>query len=273
MQGGSLFVNRNMNMTWSNSGAIDSHFVQEGGSVRVGDGRNEGLFMCIKSSGQVAKYDLLGGEFRARIVSLCEGGTDGSAFFNQSSGTAVIDQQLRLGKSAGTSGQAVYNLDGGELTITEAVDPFLFTQPGGVVYFDFDGGVLNLKGEWEFGSFISIENSDFRVHRKPATEGDLSFEPILIEEEAYTRIAISGGNTSEITAFGYDKNQDEIILTWTSRPGQVFGVYWSSDLETFTMIPGEVSAEEGAMESTFGPFPNPLPGASPMFFRVGEPEK
>lgn len=39
------------------------------------------------------------------------------------------------------------------------------------------------------------------------------------------------------------------------------------------MIPGEVSAEEGAMETTFGPFPNSLPGASPMFFRVGEPEE
>ena len=60
-----LFRRNAVRTTWSNSGAIDSRFLQTGGSVRIGDGANEGLWMCIKNSGQVATYDLQGGDFRA----------------------------------------------------------------------------------------------------------------------------------------------------------------------------------------------------------------
>lgn len=191
VSGGSLFVNRNLNMAWSSSGAIDARFVQTGGSVRIGDAANEGLWMSLKSSGQGAYYDLQGGDFEARIVAMGAGGANSNTVFTQSAGTtAVINEQLRMGQYAGTTGSSIYHLDGGTLTIEAALNPFLFTQPGAPVYFDFDGGALNLKGTWDFNTLTGIANSDFRVAGVAATAGDLAFDPVTIGSDAYTQITV-----------------------------------------------------------------------------------
>lgn len=187
--GGRLFVNRNMNMTWSNSGSIDSRFVQAGGFVRIGDGGADGLSMCIKNNGQKAYYDFEAGEFAARNVRLCQGGNNSTAVFTQNAGTiATINSQLQMGATAGTSGGAIYRLDGGQLTIQASVDPLVFTQPGAPVYFEFAGGALNLRGTWEFAVLTAIPNSDFRALGEAGTADNLVFTPVTIDTVAYTQI-------------------------------------------------------------------------------------
>jgi hypothetical protein len=242
--GGRLFVNRNLNMTWSNSGAIDSRFQQTGGSTRFGDGPADAVYMCIKNGGQVATYDLEGGEFEAANIVMTSGGANQTAIFNQGAGTtAVVNFKIELGKTAGTSGGAVYNLDGGTLTVEREVDPFIFHQPGAPVYFDFDGGALNLKGTWDFASLAAIPNSDFRVSGVAVTEGDLVFTPITIDVDDYTQVTIADSDPviTSITALG--GGGWELTLEGASDTGYEFrsstGLSFDPGILVENLMPGD----------------------------------
>jgi len=77
----------------------------------------------------------------------------------------------------------------------------------------------------------------------------------------------------EISEVSYFKNADEISLTWKSNPGEIYGLYWSEDLVNF--VPGinpAVPASEGGVLTSYGPFPNPKPGADELYFRIGPPD-
>lgn len=268
--GGSLFVNRNLNMTWSNSSQIDSRFVQAGGSVRIGDGNGEGVWMCLKNQNQIAHYDLEGGDFEARNVSLCQGGANSSAYFTQGAGTtAVINQQLILGRTAGTTGEAIYHLNGGELTIESALDPILFFQPGAPVYFDFAGGALNLPGTWDFAALTAIPDADFRVFGIAATAANLNFDSVIVDTVEYTRITAEVTIPIVVKQLMYDRNSDAVTLSWTSQPGKSYEILWSTDLTNY-LSSGVVSAHPSDSETLAGPFANPAPGAKRVYFRLGE---
>lgn len=185
MSGGVLDLS-NLIMSWNNTSSIDSRFVQLAGSVNISGNLN----MSIKSSTQIARYDLLGGDLEASRINMGVGSANSTNVITQSAGTtALIKNMLIMGARAGTTGRAVYNLDGGKLTIENATDPFVFTQPGGPVYFDFDGGVVNLQGTWNFASLTTISNSDFRVQGKAATASTLTFKAVTIGGVGFTRIS------------------------------------------------------------------------------------
>jgi hypothetical protein len=277
MTGGSLFVNRNLNMTWSNSNSIDSRFQQTGGSVRIGNGANEGLRMGIKSSNQHAFYDLEGGEFEASQVHLGEGGANATTIFTQGpETTAVINRFLELGEKAGADGQAIYHLNGGELTIQADTDPFIFFQPGAPVYFNFNGGALNLKSTWDFSRLTGIENSDFRVAGVKDTAGDLQFTPIEIEGEAYTQItAIDASFANSLRVTEISHSGSLVTLTWVSKPSSTYVVRLSLDLTNWDAdLDDRITGDAG--ETTTKTFDLELEGpvgiadASEVFFRVEE---
>ncbi len=77
----------------------------------------------------------------------------------------------------------------------------------------------------------------------------------------------------EIADIAFNEDLDQITLTWKSNPGEVYGLYWSEDLLDF--VPGispAVPANPDGIRTTFGPFPNPRPGAENLFFAVGPPD-
>lgn len=81
--------------------------------------------------------------------------------------------------------------------------------------------------------------------------------------------AALGFGSLEITDVIYNKVNDTISLTFASRSGRNYKINWSGDLADFI---GEVSSNvpSGGAVTTFGPFANPSPGASRLFFRVSE---
>ena len=187
ISGGSLTVYDGVNITWNNSDAIASKFLQTGGTVTMNR-----ISMAAKSSTQRAFYELRDGDFTVGSFLLGNGSANSVTDFTQGGGTATTSY-LRLGKHAGTTGSSIVNLDGGTLTIKEVVDPIRFTQPGAPVYFNFNGGTLNLKDDstpWNFTSLTAIENADFRVEGVPVVEGDLKFTSITIDEGPYTQIKV-----------------------------------------------------------------------------------
>jgi hypothetical protein len=77
----------------------------------------------------------------------------------------------------------------------------------------------------------------------------------------------------EFTEIDFDQVQDEITLTWKSNVGEVYGLYWSEDLQNFEAnIDPEVPAASEGIRTTVGPFANPAPGASRLFFRLSDPD-
>lgn len=77
----------------------------------------------------------------------------------------------------------------------------------------------------------------------------------------------------EIANVSHNQTTDQITLTWKSNPGDTYGIYWSEDLINF--VPGinpAVSAHAEESVTTFGPFPNPKPNATRLFFRIGPPD-
>lgn len=65
----------------------------------------------------------------------------------------------------------------------------------------------------------------------------------------------------------YDKETDRFTLTWTSTAGATYSLNYSSDLRAFTN-PVNSSIPSGGATTTFGPFANPVPGGSPIFFKA-----
>ena len=77
----------------------------------------------------------------------------------------------------------------------------------------------------------------------------------------------------EITELIYDRDADEITVSWKSNPDEFYGLYWSEDLERFEAnIDPAIPAAAEDIVTTFGPFPSPVPDASKLFFRVGPPD-
>lgn len=189
---GGSFTSGNVLLAWNNTGSVQGWFVQNGGTVTM----TSQLQMALKSSTQRALYDLNGGIFSVPALRVGAGSQRYDAVFNQTGGAATVSSYIALGvgmtNATNPSAQAIYKLHGGELTITSSSEQLRFTQTLGVpVYFDFGGsGTLNLRGTWDFTSLTTIMNSDFRVAGVAAQSSDLSFTPITIGDNGYTKIQI-----------------------------------------------------------------------------------
>lgn len=76
-----------------------------------------------------------------------------------------------------------------------------------------------------------------------------------------------------ITGIARDPVTGGITLTWRSKPGEVYGLQWSSNLQIF--YPGvsqAIPAQASGNLTTFGPFPSPVPDVERLFLRVGPPD-
>ena len=188
ISGGTLAVQRSLNMSWNNAHNVTSTMLQTSGTVSFGDDIN----MALARDGQSATYDLQGGTLTARGINMGNGGNTYTTLFDQTGGAATLANQLALGKSTTKTGSSIYNLHGGSLTIENSTTPFFFTTDGAsTAYLDFLGsGTLNLEGSWDFASLTGISDSDFRVAGVTATAGDLAFNPVTIDTMAYTQITV-----------------------------------------------------------------------------------
>ena len=71
----------------------------------------------------------------------------------------------------------------------------------------------------------------------------------------------------EITDFLYDKGSGLLTLTWTSEPGRTYSVSSSTDLIDWSNELVGSLPSAGSLTS-YGPFSDPAPASSPIFFRV-----
>ena len=74
----------------------------------------------------------------------------------------------------------------------------------------------------------------------------------------------------QITAISYDPDTDMISITWPSREGQTYALFFDTDLGEFESDADDgIPAATGADYTTFT-LPNPSPGSPRVFFRVSE---
>ncbi|MFT5408397.1 MAG: hypothetical protein ACI9NC_001106 [Verrucomicrobiales bacterium] len=71
----------------------------------------------------------------------------------------------------------------------------------------------------------------------------------------------------DIIDFIHDTDNDTFTLSWTSQEDRTYILYWNTDLFTFENDIADDILSGGAA-TTFGPFPNPMPGAARIYFRV-----
>jgi hypothetical protein len=102
----------------------------------------------------------------------------------------------------------------------------------------------------------------------------------LVSSSNDARLLDPGGNVPLELTFGagvefaiteiiYDTITNRFTLEWASAPGQTFAVFFGTDLFTFASdIDDGIPAAEDGNTTTFGPFDNPEPGATKLFFRV-----
>jgi len=251
---------RSLIIAWNNTSNALGHFVQKAGTVTIGGN----LDMCVKSSTQIAKYDLEGGDFTVNRIRLGAGGNHQQSVFTQSAGTtATVNTDINLGSRAGDGtnpdSKAVYNLDGGELTVKGAT-PFVFTQLGAPVYVDFDGGAMNLLGTWDFDTLTGIEQSDFRALGEPATAEDLAFEEVTLFDSTYTRITLAEADPTlpgDANDSGFVDDDDLAVLlsNWEADPGTI--TTWQ--LGDFT---ADTDVDDDDLAVLLGNWTGPPPGGA-----------
>ena len=78
-----------------------------------------------------------------------------------------------------------------------------------------------------------------------------------------------GGQPIRITEIVYNETTGEISLTWTSKEGRSYGIYYDTELDDFgSDVNDDIPADVGDLTSRT--FPNPLGGAARLYFRVIE---
>ncbi|MCU0781964.1 MAG: lamin tail domain-containing protein, partial [Akkermansiaceae bacterium] len=160
-----------------------------------------------------------------------------------------------------------------------------------VIVLKFEFGAIDKVSAWSFTENHPLSEEVF--HTNAATAG------FAIDEFALNTLAVAAHRretavdefrigktfadvTSEvlepdgpfaITEIVRDPVTGGITLTWRSQPGEVYGLQWSSNLQTF--YPGisqAIPAQATGKLTTFGPFPSPAPNAERLFLRVGPPD-
>ena len=120
-------------------------------------------------------------------------------------------------------------------------------------------GRSNFTGD----GYLNGELNEFRIY-----EGAMN-DLAAADSFAAGPDAALGLGPLEITAINYNQVNDTILLTFSSRVGRNYKINWSPDLLDFS---GEVSGSvpSAGEVTTFGPFANPSPEATRLFFKVSE---
>jgi hypothetical protein len=165
---------------------------------------------------------------------------------------------LGINQAQSGNGRGTIRINGGE----EQAFTLLATEPDGTLVEITDaktpGNYLVFRGL--SGPTLHVETrGDGFNHLGPAgfqiVKSDRAREPL------------------EITDFQYNPQSHEVTLTWTSFPGDQYGIYWSPDLKEFRpVIAPAAPAHETATRTTFGPFPSPARGAARESFKIGPPD-
>ena len=69
-----------------------------------------------------------------------------------------------------------------------------------------------------------------------------------------------------ITNIDFDSGSDTVSITWTSEPGRTYGLFYSQDLIDWGADIEDSIPSQG--DTTVFEFPNPVPEATRIFFRV-----
>jgi len=72
-----------------------------------------------------------------------------------------------------------------------------------------------------------------------------------------------------ISDIGYNKDNDTFTISWNFKTGRVYSLFASTGLADWGLEVADSIPSKGET-TTFGPFPNPIAGASKLFFRVEE---
>ncbi|MGC6466785.1 MAG: LamG-like jellyroll fold domain-containing protein [Akkermansiaceae bacterium] len=119
------------------------------------------------------------------------------------------------------------------------------------------------RSNWTGDGYLHGDLNEFRIY-----DGAMN-DAAAAESFAAGPDAAPGGEAPVITSIAYNKVDDEVTLTFKSRAGRTYDIYWSSDLLDFSNTVQE-DVPSGGAETIFGPVPNPSPGSPRIFFRVSE---
>lgn len=119
------------------------------------------------------------------------------------------------------------------------------------------------RSNWTGDGYLHGDLNEFRIY-----DGAMN-DAAAAESFAAGPDAAPGGEAPVITSIAYNKVDDEVTLTFKSRAGRTYDIYWSSNLLDFSNTVQE-DVPSGGAETIFGPVPNPSPGSPRIFFRVSE---
>ena len=128
-----------------------------------------------------------------------------------------------------------------------------------------------------FANVAADESGEIVFNGKGATEADgfdadyrLHLNGIQIAPAA----PVVPPEPLEFTDFVFSPDADEVTLTWKSNVGETYGLYWSTDLETFHIhsVHHAIPAHPSEKRTTLGPISSPVPDADRLFFLVGPPD-
>lgn len=160
-----------------------------------------------------------------------------------------------------------------------------------IVILKFEFGAKDKVRAWFFTEDQKISEKDFEKNAIACTS---SVDENTLDTLAFATIRKSNGvdefrigttfndiitgtmparQEVKITKQLHDKKSDRYFLSWTSNPGETYGIYESADAGGFKpCIAAAVSADAKSKETTFGPFHNPHKGNADVKFEIGLPD-
>ena len=118
------------------------------------------------------------------------------------------------------------------------------------------------RSNWTGDNYLHGDYNEFRIY-----SGAMNDAAVTNSFAAGPDVG-PGGASLEITDITYNKNDDTFTLTFSSLPGRFYYVFSSTDLVDFSNEVEDLPS--GGLQTTSGPFANPAPGSSRIFFRVTE---
>ena len=118
------------------------------------------------------------------------------------------------------------------------------------------------RSNWTADSYLHGDYNEFRIYRGAMNDAAVS------DSFAAGPDVGPGEAALEITDITHNKNDDTFTLTFSTLPGRFYYVFSSTDLVDFSNEVEDLRST--GPETTAGPFANPAPGSTKIFFRVTE---
>ncbi len=151
---------------------------------------------------------------------------------------------------------------------TDTVSAFVFTEDEVMTEAAFDAGSVSVSAAIDESTLNLIA---FSQNRKENAVDELRIGDTF--DDVTTGTAGDPRQPLEVTDVVYHEDRDQITLTWKSNPDEIYGLYWSGDLQTFTPgINPAVPGNPAGSRTTFWPFANPSPDSERLYLQVGPPD-